>query len=123
MENLQAVQLKALAPLAGAFLRYRAYTPTARYWPSDDARQYASPGRAFAVGRLRALPPRSGVECEQLWRCCPGACLRPADGLHGLRNRRRTRPAELAGASSIRELDRQAMMISGPEEKRSSPGA
>ena len=56
--------------------------------PADKTRQHASAGCAVAMGRLRALPPRSGVECGLLWRCGAGACVRPAHGLHSLRDHR-----------------------------------
>ena len=73
--------------------------------PSNDARQHAGAGRSLAIGRLRALPPRSGTECGRLGRCRAGAGVRPADGLYVMRDRRRAREAELAGTAGPREPD------------------
>jgi len=77
--------------------------------PADDARQHADERRALAFGDLPALPPRSPDECGRLCRCGRGSGLRPAHGLHRLRNCRRGRAAELAGASAAGHLDRRSM--------------
>ena len=65
----------------------------------------------WAVRELCPLPSRSSVECGRLWRCGPGACVRPPHGLYPLRRHWRPRQAELAGTAAAREPDRPAVEL------------
>src|SRR6516165_6692079 len=58
-----------------------------------------------------------GVECGRLWRCRAGARLRPAHGLHPLRNHWRARAAELGGTPAAREPDRAAMAVGSKKDE------
>src|SRR6516162_3260215 len=57
------------------------------------------------------MPPRGGYERRLLRRCCAGAGIRPAHGVHVMRHHRRARPAKLAGAAAATEPDRPAVAV------------
>jgi hypothetical protein len=96
------------------------YAPQPIHRPARDARQHASARRAIDRGILLHLPSFGGAERRPMAGRCPGAVLRPAHGLHLLRDHRGRRATELGRAPGTTNLDRGSSPIA---ERRDDRGA
>jgi hypothetical protein len=83
----------------------------------NDPRQHARQWRAVARRVLLAVPPPGNPERRSVARSRAGADIRPAYGVHPLRNHRCRRSAELARATGAAERRWHCAMALSTESK------
>jgi hypothetical protein len=84
----------------------------------NDPRQHARQRRAVARRVLLAVPPPGDPERGPVARSRTSAIVRPTHGVHPVRNHRRGRPAELAGATGAAERRWHRAMAMSAERHR-----
>jgi hypothetical protein len=108
----------AFAGSSHGILTAMSIRPRSHAVPPMTLRNVRANGVRFARRVVLTVPPSDDLERGPVARLRASAIVWPAHGVHQLRQHRCGRSAELEGAATAREPDRDAMAVGSPPVRR-----